>query len=164
MLQRPWNAAWETVDYRLSTSREGKTSTTYLRNILSHEKGSAGHNGRARPLESSVDYGSLSLSSAIFDGGYLRVGLVALFNILIAILRKATGCYRTYLFLVKLQPWFLNLRWKTCLCAELLPWCLSLQRKTCPWAELSDDDDDDANDISSTTWTKKNKEHLFWDV
>ena len=37
---------------------------------------------------------------------------------------KATGGYRTYSIaaLVKLQPWFLSLRWKTC-----------------PWAEHSDD-------------------------
>ena len=28
---------------------------------------------------------------------------------------KATGSYRTYLFLVKLQPWFLCLQWKICL-------------------------------------------------
>ena len=34
-------------------------------------------------------------------------------------LRKATGSYRTYPSLVKLQPWFLSLRWKTCLWAEL---------------------------------------------
>ena len=27
--------------------------------------------------------------------------------------RKATGSYRTYSSLVKLQPWFLSLRWKT---------------------------------------------------
>ena len=31
------------------------------------------------------------------------------------ILRKATGRYRTYLSLVKLQPWFLSLQSKTCL-------------------------------------------------
>ena len=29
--------------------------------------------------------------------------------------RKAMGSYRTYLSLVKLQPWFLSLWWKTCL-------------------------------------------------
>ena len=40
-------------------------------------------------------------------------------------MRKATGSYRTYLSLVKLQPWFLR-----------------LQLKTCPWAEHSDDDDE----------------------
>ena len=28
---------------------------------------------------------------------------------------KATGSYRTYLFLVNLQPWLLSLQWKTCL-------------------------------------------------
>ena len=48
------------------------------------------------------------------------------------------GSYSTYLSLVKLKPWFLRLRWKTCLSAELQPWCLSLQWKTCPWAEHSD--------------------------
>ena len=48
---------------------------------------------------------------------------------------KATGSYRTYSPLVKLQPWFLSLRWTICLWAELPPWCLSLQWKTCPWAE-----------------------------
>ena len=36
------------------------------------------------------------------------------------------GSYPTYLSLVKLQPWFLRMQWKTC-----------------PWAEHSDDDDDD---------------------
>ena len=44
-------------------------------------------------------------------------------------MRKATGSYRIYLSLVKLQLWFLSLRWKTCL-----------------WAERSDDDDDDDDD------------------
>ena len=37
--------------------------------------------------------------------------------------QKAMGSYHTYLSLVKLQPWFLHLQWKTC-----------------PWAEHSDDD------------------------
>ena len=50
-------------------------------------------------------------------------------------MRKATGSYRTCSSLVKLQPRFLILQWKTCLLAELQPWCLSLQRRTCPWAE-----------------------------
>ena len=31
-------------------------------------------------------------------------------------MQKATGSYCTYLHLVKLQPWFLSLQWKTCLC------------------------------------------------
>ena len=44
----------------------------------------------------------------------------------------------TYSSLVKLQPTFLSLKWKTCLWAELQPWCLSLQWRTCPWAEHSD--------------------------
>ena len=35
--------------------------------------------------------------------------------------RKATGSYRTYQSLVKLQSWFLDLRWKTCLQVELQP-------------------------------------------
>ena len=35
--------------------------------------------------------------------------------------RKATGCYRTYLYPVKLQPWFLSLQWKTCLWTDLQP-------------------------------------------
>ena len=49
--------------------------------------------------------------------------------------QKATGSYRIYLSLVKLQPRFLSLQCKTCLWAELQPWCLSLQWRTCPWAE-----------------------------
>ena len=49
--------------------------------------------------------------------------------------RKATGGYRTYSSLVKLQPRFLSLQWKTCLWAELQPWCLSLLWRTCPWTE-----------------------------
>ena len=55
------------------------------------------------------------------------------------IIWEATGSYRTNPYLVKLQPWFLSLRLKTCLWAELHRWCLSLQWKTCPWAEHSDD-------------------------
>ena len=37
--------------------------------------------------------------------------------------RKATGIYRNYPSLVKLQPWFLSLQWKTCLdrTAALVP-------------------------------------------
>ena len=38
---------------------------------------------------------------------------------------------RAYPSLVKLQPGFLSLQWKTCLGAELRPWFLSLQWKTC---------------------------------
>ena len=53
--------------------------------------------------------------------------------------RKATGYYRTYSCIVKLQPWFLSLWWKTWLWAELQTLCLSLQCYTCPWAEHSDD-------------------------
>ena len=50
-------------------------------------------------------------------------------------LLKAMGSYRTYPSLIKLQPGFLSLRWKTCLWEELQPWFLSLQWRTCPWAE-----------------------------
>ena len=57
-------------------------------------------------------------------------------------MRKATGSYRTQLSLVKLQPWFLSLRWKTCLWTELQSWFLRLELKTCHWVEHSDDDDD----------------------
>ena len=39
---------------------------------------------------------------------------------------KTTGINRTYSYLVKLQPYFLSLRWKTC-----------------PWSEHSDYDDED---------------------
>ena len=35
--------------------------------------------------------------------------------------QKAMGSYLTYSFLVKLQPRFLSLQWKTCLWAELQP-------------------------------------------
>ena len=48
---------------------------------------------------------------------------------------KAMGSYHTYSSLVKLQPRFLSLQWKTCLWAELQPWCLSLHWRTCPWVE-----------------------------
>ena len=41
--------------------------------------------------------------------------------------RRATGSYRTYLSLVKLEPWFLSLQWKACLWARLQPWFLHLQ-------------------------------------
>ena len=55
-------------------------------------------------------------------------------------MQKATGSYRTYPSLVKLQPRFLSLQWKTCLSAELQPWCLSLQLRTCSWQNTDDDD------------------------
>ena len=48
---------------------------------------------------------------------------------------ESNGSYRTYSSLVKLQPRFPSLQWKTCLWAELQPWCLSLRWRTCPWAE-----------------------------
>ena len=51
------------------------------------------------------------------------------------------GSYRTYSSLVKLQPWFVCLWWKTYLEVELQPWCLSMLR-----AEHYDDDDDDDDD------------------
>ena len=51
--------------------------------------------------------------------------------------RKATGSYRTYLSLIKLQPGCLILRRKIYLRAELQPLFLSLQSATCPWAEYS---------------------------
>ena len=47
--------------------------------------------------------------------------------IIIIIMWKATGRYRTYLSLVKLQLWFLRLQWKTCLWTELQYWFLLLQ-------------------------------------
>ena len=40
---------------------------------------------------------------------------------------NTTGSYRTHSFLVKLEPSFQSLRWKTCLWVELQPWCMSLQ-------------------------------------
>ena len=51
--------------------------------------------------------------------------------------KKRVGCGKQrklphLLSLVKLQTWFLSLRWKTCLWAELQPWFLSLQWKTYP--------------------------------
>ena len=71
-------------------------------------------------------------------------------------MRKVTGSYRTYLSLVKLQPWFLSSQYKTCLWTELQPWYLSLQRKTCPWAEHSDydDEDDDDDDYETLKYVK----------
>ena len=54
--------------------------------------------------------------------------------------RKATGNSRTYSCLVKLQPWFLSLQWKTYHWTDLQPWFLRLQWRTCAWAENSDDD------------------------
>ena len=57
----------------------------------------------------------------------LQAGAPGIFSDLSRFLRKATRSYRTYSSLVKLQPWFLSLRWKTCLWAELRPWCLNLQ-------------------------------------
>ena len=48
---------------------------------------------------------------------------------------ESNGKLPYYSSLVKLQPRFLSLEWKTCLWAELQPWCLSLQWRTCPWVE-----------------------------
>ena len=45
---------------------------------------------------------------------------------------ESNGKYRTYSSLVKLQPWFLSLRWKTGLWAEPQPWWLSLQCMSFP--------------------------------
>ena len=48
---------------------------------------------------------------------------------------ESNGSYRAFSSLVKLQPRFLSLQWKICLCAELQLWCLRLEWRTCPWAE-----------------------------
>ena len=50
------------------------------------------------------------------------------------------GSYRTYLYLVKLQPWFLSLQWNTRFWTVLQAWFLCLQLGTCPWAQHSDDE------------------------
>ena len=46
---------------------------------------------------------------------------------------KATGSYRTYSSIVKLQPWFLSLQWKTCPWAEHSWWwwwlCLNIMTR-----------------------------------
>ena len=55
------------------------------------------------------------------------------------VVRKTTGSYRTYPCLVKLQPGFLKLHWKTCFRVELRPWFLSLQWRICHSGEYSDD-------------------------
>ena len=66
--------------------------------------------------------------------------LVPVFAVKYLSLRKPMASYRTYLSLIKLQPWLLSLQWKTCLWTELQLWFLRLQWKTCPWAEHSDND------------------------
>ena len=48
---------------------------------------------------------------------------------------QSNGKLRIYPYLVKLQPGFLSLQWKTCLWAELRPWFLSLQWRNRPWAK-----------------------------
>ena len=58
-------------------------------------------------------------------------------------LQNATGSYRTYSSLVKMQPRFLSLQWKTCLWAELQRWCLNFAVKDLPLGRTHDDDDDD---------------------
>ena len=76
---------------------------------------------------------------------HLNVGASGIFSDLLSlfrcwresVVRKATVSYRTYSFLVKLQPWFLILWWKTCLWADLQSWFLRLKWRTCPWAEHS---------------------------
>ena len=49
--------------------------------------------------------------------------------------RKATGSYRTYSSLVKVQTWFLSLRWKTCLQQNCIPMFLRFQWMTYLWTE-----------------------------
>ena len=78
----------------------------------------------------------------------LHVGAPGIFSYLLRFVQilkrewsaEKTGSCRTYLSLVKLQPWFLSLQWKTCLLTELQPWFLRLQWKICSWAEHSGDD------------------------
>ena len=55
--------------------------------------------------------------------------------------RKTTGSYHTYSSLVKLQPRFLSLQWKTCLSAELQPWCLSFSEGPALGHNTDDDGD-----------------------
>ena len=47
-------------------------------------------------------------------------------------MRKTKGSYSTYSSLVKLQPRFLRLQWKTCLWAELQPWVPEFAVKDLP--------------------------------
>ena len=47
-------------------------------------------------------------------------------------LQREWGAESTYSSLVKLQPRFLSLQWKTCLWTELQPWCLSFAVKDLP--------------------------------
>ena len=76
-----------------------------------------------------------------------------------------------FIQVVKLQPWFLSLRWKTYLrqncnlgswvCSgkptfgKLQSWFLRLQWRTCPLAEHSNDDDDDDDDDDTTKTTRQ---------
>ena len=62
-------------------------------------------------------------------------------------MQKAMVSYLTYSSLVKLQPWFLSLQWKTCLWAELQPWCLNCSER--PGLGQNTHDDDDDNDVFS---------------
>ena len=71
---------------------------------------------------------------------HLLVGAPGIFSDLlrfVKMLKREWGAERnrTYSSLVKLQPRFLSLQWKTCVWAELQPWCPSLQWRTCHWAE-----------------------------
>ena len=58
-------------------------------------------------------------------------------------MRKATGSYPTYPSLVKLQPKFLSLQWKTCLWAEFAALVPEFAVKDLPLGRTHDDDDDD---------------------
>ena len=82
---------------------------------------------------------------------HLHVGALGIFSDLLRSVQmlKRVRCWKQWestapiQSLVKLQPWFLSLLWKTCLWAELQPRFLCMQWRTCPWAVHSDDDDDD---------------------
>ena len=78
-----------------------------------------------------VNFGEVQraqLAKSTFQSPRLHVEAPEIFSDLLRSVQmlKRLGCYRTYLSLLKLQPWF-----------------LSLQQKTCPWEQNSDDDDDD---------------------
>ena len=62
-------------------------------------------------------------------------------------MQKAMGSYHTYSSLVKLQPWFLSLQWKTCLRQNCSLGSCACCVRTCPWAEHSDDDDENKKKV-----------------
>ena len=75
-------------------------------------------------------------------------------------MRKATGNCRTYLSLVKLQPWFLSLQWKTAFGQNCNRGsCVCMERPALGQNTLMMDDDDDDDEVH--IFAKRNSKSMI---